>query len=185
MYAIQMQAGPRGLGMGYEQFIEQFVSICQEHLEAGCAKAFAFVFYDMAHGVVRQALHDASGFRLLHERTGKDFTLFYLHSSAIDAYCQDFNERFMSALGIGDQASPPCMVFFHVHNGSIQDVSIYDIDDQTEDPVLVAAELEQYVGQAKKLMYEQGNLAPLFDVRKLIPGFVSCAEFITKLKGWN
>ena len=95
MHPIQMQEGDRGIGMGYTAFINRFEAICQEHLHEGRARAFAFVFYDMTNGVVRRALSDAQGFRLLHEKTGKDITLFYLHDRAIEAHWGSFNKTFM------------------------------------------------------------------------------------------
>ncbi|MEZ5646851.1 MAG: hypothetical protein R3E99_17135 [Burkholderiaceae bacterium] len=106
MHPMQMQEGDRGVGMGYTAFINRFETICQEHLHEGRARAFAFVFYDMTNGVVRRALSDAQGFRLLHEKTGKDITLFYLHDRAIEAHWRSFNKTFMEALGVEDQAVP-------------------------------------------------------------------------------
>lgn len=65
-----MQAGNRGIGMGYGQFVDTFESVCRKHLRDGKARAFAFVFYDMTHGVVRETLRQAHGFQRLHEKTG-------------------------------------------------------------------------------------------------------------------
>lgn len=134
MHPIQMQEGNRWIGMGYTAFINRFEAICQDHLHEGRARAFAFVFYDMTHDVVRRALSDAQGFRLLHEKTGKDIMLFYLHERAIEAHWRSFNKTFMAALGVEDQAVPPCMVFFRVHGEDIEDVSIYRIEDADHRP---------------------------------------------------
>lgn len=180
-----MQEGPRGIGMGYWNFIEEFTTICQRHLYEGRARAFAFVFYDMTNGVVRQALSEAHGFRILHEKTGRDITLFYLHDHAVDAHWRSFNKEFMAALGIEGQAEPPCMVFFRVHGENIEDVSIYRIDEQTRDPVLVAAELEQYVDEAIRKMNAEGDFSALTDLRKLvapISALIKLNEFVLRLK---
>ena len=185
MHPIQMQDGNRGIGMGYTGFINSFEAICQEHLHEGRARAFAFVFYDMTNGVVRQALRDAHGFRLLHQKTGKDITLFYLHDRAIEAHWHNFNKTFMEALGIEGQAMPPCMVFFRVHAESIEDVSIYRIDEQTTDPVLVVAELEHYVDDAIKRMNAEGDVSALSALGKLIApvgALAKLGEFLFKLK---
>ena len=146
----------------------------------------AVVFYDMTNGVVRRALSDAQGFRLLHEKTGKDITLFYLHDRAIEAHWRSFNKTFMEALGVEEQAVPPCMVFFRVHGENIEDVSIYRIDEQTTDPVLVAAELEQYVDDAINRLNAEGDVSALSALGNLIArvGALSkVGEFLLKLKG--
>jgi hypothetical protein len=186
MHPIQMQEGPRGIGMGYKDFIAAFQAICQEHLMDGRARAFAFIFYDMTNGVVRRALSQAHGFRLLHEKTGKDITLFYLHDRAVEAHWRNFNKTFMTALGVEEQAVPPCMVFFRVHGEQIEDVSIYTIDDQTQDPVLIVAELEQYVDDAIKRINAEGNLSGISGWGKAIAPITAIAklgELILKLKG--
>jgi hypothetical protein len=186
MHPIQMQEGPRGIGMGYKGFIAKFEAICQEHLRDGRARAFAFVFYDMTNGVVRRALRDAHGFRSLHEMTGKDITLFYLHDRAIEAHWRGFNKVFMAALGVEQQAVPPCMVFFRVHGEQLEDVSIYHIDEQTEDPVLVVAELEQYVDDAIKRMNAEGDFSAFSGLGKAIAPITALSklgELLLKLKG--
>ena len=186
MYPVQKQEGTRGIGMGYMEFVEGFEALCQEHLRDRRARAFAFVFYNMENGIVRQALSQAHGFRLLHEKTGKDITLFYLHDSAVDEHCHKFNNNFMAALGVEEQAVPPCMVFFGVHGDQIEDVSIYVIDEQTQDPILVVAELEQYIDEATTKMNAQGNLAGISDWAKTIARITAVAKFselILKLKG--
>ena len=185
MYPIQMQAGSRGIGMGYNEFVTQFEAICQEHLQEERAQAFAFLFYDMANGMVRRALREGNGFRLLHEKTGRDITLFYLHDQAVDAHWRSFNQRFMSTLGIEDQAKPPCMVFFRVHAGNIEDVSIYRIDEKSTDPILIVAELEQYVDDAIKQLKAEGDVSALTDVGKLIApigSLIKVGEFLLKLR---
>lgn len=186
MHPIQMQEGPRGVGMGYRRFVDEFAMICQRHLDEGRARAFAFIFYDMTNGVIRRALSEAHGFRILHEKTGRDITLFYLHDHAVEAHWRSFNKEFMAALGVQDQAEPPCMVFFRVQGEHIEDVSIYRIDEQTQDPVLVAAELEQYVDDAIKTLDAEGDISALTGLRKVVAPMVALTklgEFILRLRG--
>jgi hypothetical protein len=185
MHPIQMQEGPRGIGMGYTQFIEEFTMICQSHLREGRARAFAFVFYDMTNGVVRRALSEAQGFRLLHEKTARDITLFYLHDFAVEAHWRSFNKEFMAALGIQDQVEPPCMVFFRVRDEHIEDVSIYSIDEQAQDPVLVAAELQQYVDDAIRKINAEGDFSALTDLSKAVASIsvlTKLGEFLLRLE---
>lgn len=186
VYPIQMQDGNRGIGMGYGQFLETFNSVCLEHIQNGRARAFAFLFYDMMHGVVREALEEAYGFQRLHDKTAKDVTLFYLHANAVDLHWQDFNLTFMEALGIEDQAQTPCMVFFRVIGENIEDVSIYAIDERSADPVLTVAELEQYVGEAIDKLNAEGDLSALTSIGKSLASFgslIRLTEFLLKLKG--
>lgn len=185
MYPIQMQSGKRGIGMGYEGFVKAFASVCLEHQREGRARAFAFVFYDMNQGVVREALRDAHGFMRLHEKTGKDVTLFYLHDAAVDAHWQKFNLQFMKALGVEGQVSTPCMVFFRVAGEIIEDVSIYSVDEKSVDPVLTVAELEGYVDTAIANFNAQGGFSPLGAPGKAaakIGGLIKVGEFLLKLK---
>lgn len=171
--------------MGYDQFVTEFASICHEHLREGRARAFAFIFYNMGNGTVRRALHDGGGFRLLHRKTGKDITLFYLHDFAVDEHLQGFNKEFMAALNVEGQAVPPCMVFFRVHKDEIEDVSIYRIDEQTQDPILVVAELEQYVDDAIAKLNAEGDISALTGIGKLVApigALIRIGEFLSRLK---
>lgn len=184
MYPVQMQAGERGIGMGYDQFVETFQAVCNEHLQDGRARAFAFVFYDMGHGVVRDALRQADGFHRLHEKTGQDVTLFYLHDQAVDAHWRSFNLAFMAALGITGQAVTPCMVFFRISGENIEDVSIYAIDGESNDPVLTVAELEKYVDGAVKRLNEEGDISPLTSLAAAaaqLAGLLKFADFVKKI----
>ena len=172
--------------MGYGQFVEAFESVCRKHLQEGRARAFAFVFYDMAHGVVHEALRQAGGFQRLHEKTGTDVTLFYLHDHAVDAHWRKFNLEFMAALGVENQAKTPCMVFFRVEGEDIEDVSIYAIDEKSTDPVLTVAELEQYVDEAIKNLNAEGDASAVAFLGKALVqlgGLVKFGEFLLRLKG--
>lgn len=161
MHPIQMQAGNRGIGMGYAQFVDTFESVCGKHLREGRARAFAFISYDMTHGVVREALMQSHGFKQLHEKTGSHVTLFYLHENAVDAHWQDFDLKFIAALEVENQVSAPYIVFFRVQGDDIEDVSICAIDEKSTDPVLLVAELEQYVDHAVKIFNAEGNFSAL------------------------
>ena len=170
--------------MGYELFVENFQAVCREHQQDGRARAFAFVFYDMNHGVVRDALNQAQGFQRLHEKTGQDVTLFYLHEKAVDAHWQKFNLEFMTALGVENQAETPCMVFFRVEDGGIEDILICAIDGESTDPVLTVAELERYIGNAVKLLNAEGNISALTSLATAVvqPGrLVKIADLVSRL----
>jgi hypothetical protein len=180
-----MQNGNRGIGMGYDQFLETFNSVCLDHIQQGLARIFAFVFYDMKHGVVRDALKNADGFRRLHEKTATDVTLFYLHADAKESHLQNFNLCFMEALGIENQVQVPCMVFFRVNNENIEDVSLYAIDEKSTDLALTIAELERYVDEAINALNSEGNLSALTFIGNYFPSFgslIKLVEFLLKFK---
>lgn len=166
MYPIQMEDGDRGIGMGYGEFLETFQSILLAHLEQGRARIFAFIFYDLSHDIVREALKQAHGFNRLHDRTAKDVTLFYLHSEAVGSYGEGFNQRFMKLLGIEEQAEIPCMAFFRVFGDTIEAGAVSHIDVRSADPVLVIAELERYVGEAIDTLNSEGNMSGLLYPKK-------------------
>ena len=100
------QVSGHGQGLGHDDFKKRFKEICEEHLREKRARIFAFVFYDMTHGTVREALKGADGFRRLDETSGKDVSFFYLHDRAVDRFGDSFNRRFMRALSVTRQAKP-------------------------------------------------------------------------------
>ena len=58
MIPIFEQVSGHGQGLGHDDFKKRFKEICEEHLREKRARIFAFVFYDMTHGTVREALYD-------------------------------------------------------------------------------------------------------------------------------
>lgn len=171
--------------MGYEDFLTQFERICADLQRQGRAKSFAFIFYNMGNSAIRTALRDHHGYRVLHELTGDEIALFYLHDGAFDAHWNQFNQKFMETLGIEEQATLPCLVFFRVHCGTIEDVSIYQIDDKSADPVLIISELEQYVNEAMRWMKAEGDASALIPAAKIIAPLgtlIKVGELLSKLR---
>lgn len=186
MYPIQLQKGPRGIGMNYEEFVQTFTNICNEHLKEGRARAFAFIFYDMCGGAVQRALTRIESFNALHVQSGSQMTIFYLHDQAVKSHWRNFNNEFLNALGVIDQALPPCVVFFSVYGEEIEDVSICGIDSLTEDPALVLAEIQGYVADAIKRMNQQGDISALTVVAKIaapVSAALKIGDLILRLKG--
>lgn len=127
MIPIYEQGTGRGIGHGLDSFLERFASICDEHLEQGRAKAFAFIFYDFTNDALRQILRDQGVFARLDRLAGTNLSIFYLHSGSAQAV-ESFNSYFFRELGIEEQASLPCVVFFRVHNGVVEDVEIAQLE---------------------------------------------------------
>ena len=127
MIPIYEQGTGNGIGHNLKSFLDRFDAICSEHLAAGRAKAFAFIFYDFTDDALRRLLKNQGVFAKLDRLAGADLSIFYLHRGTRHAV-EAFNERFLAALGVDEQAVPPCVVFFRVHEGQVEDVEIAQLD---------------------------------------------------------
>ncbi len=128
MNPIYEQGTGNGIGHGLDSFLERFDSICAEHLAAGRARAFAFIFYDFTDNKFCKILKNQGVFAKLDRLSGTNLSIFYLHRGTKHAV-KVFNDTFMKALGVEEQALPPCVVFFRVHEGQIEDVEIAQLDN--------------------------------------------------------
>lgn len=184
MIPIFEQVAGRGQGLSYDDFKERFEEICEEHLQQKRARIFAFVFYDMTHESVHEALRDAEGFRRLDETSGKDVSLFYLHDRAVDKYSHDFNQRFLKALKIKSQAEPPCMVVFKFEDGCFVDGMIFPLDHENKDAVTVANDMVYFLRSAVEVINKEGDISALAALpaaaMKLI-GLSKFAEYLTRM----
>jgi hypothetical protein len=161
MFTVFLQGADRGVGMGYEEFVSEFERICEVHFREKRARAFAFVFYDMTDGPVRKALKSERGYQILNEASGKDLTLFYLHSEATRDRAKQFNDKFLKALNVNEQVAPPCIVFFRISGKNIEDVALNSIDSETEDLYLIIEEMRRHIVSYVEGINEQGNLSGL------------------------
>lgn len=169
MFTVYLQGASRGTGMGYEEFVANFERICDQHVEDKRARAFAFVFYNMNDGVVREALKSANGFQILNQELGRDLTLFYLHDDAKAPQANAFNKHFFRALNIkSGQASPSCIVFFRVSEKKIDDILVRQIDVDTAEPHAVTEEMRRYVADYIETMNEEGDLSGITWIPKLL-----------------
>jgi hypothetical protein len=123
MIPIYEQGSGKGIGHNLPTFLARFQQICQEHLEAGRAKAFAFVFYDFTDQKLRAVLKDQGVFARLDRLSGKDLSVFYLHTGRKEAVKQ-FNQVLLTALGIQEEAQLPCVVFCRLRNNQFEDVTV-------------------------------------------------------------
>lgn len=127
MIPIYEQGSGGSIGYGLSSFLLRFDEICIEYPSKGGVKSFAFIFYDFNDQDIRNILADKGVFARLDRLSGKDLSVFYLHAgkrAAIEA----FNTHFLSALGIEGRAALPCVVFFRVRDGAIQDVEIAQLE---------------------------------------------------------
>lgn len=128
MYPVFEQGTGSGIGHGLDTFFSRFDSICAEHIKAGGAKAFAFIFYDFTDRALKKILKNQGVFAKLDRLSGSDLSIFYLHTGSEHAV-KSFNTNFIGALGVEEQAIPPCVVFFRVHDAQIEEVEIAQLDN--------------------------------------------------------
>jgi len=127
MIPIYEQGSGNGIGHGLSSFLRRFDEICAQHLAEGRAKSFAFIFYDFTDQALREILKNQGVFAQLDRLAGKQLSIFYLHAGT-RAAVEAFNAHFFSAFGIEDQATLPCVVFFRVHEGAIEDIEIAQLE---------------------------------------------------------
>ena len=127
MIPIYEQSSGNGIGHGLQSFLGRFDEICAEHLAKGRAKSFAFIFYDFTDQAIRKILKNQGVFAQLDRLSGKELSVFYLHAGT-KAAVEAFNAHFFSALGIKGRAELPCVVFFRVQKGAVEDVEIAQLE---------------------------------------------------------
>lgn len=127
MVPIFEQGKGRGIGHTFNTFIARFIEICEEHLDNGRAKAFAFILYDFHDEATRQILHDLGGFTRLDRLSSNDLSVFYLHS-ANRKQLKAFNDIFLHVFDIPTNRSLPFVLFFRVVDRDAKDVEIIELD---------------------------------------------------------
>lgn len=127
MIPIYEQGSGKGIGHGLSSFLQRFDEICADHLANGRAKSFAFIFYDFTDQAIRKILKDLGVFAQLDRLSGKELSVFYLHAGT-KAAVKAFNAHFFGALGIEGQATLPCVVFFRVERGVVEDIEIAQLE---------------------------------------------------------
>jgi hypothetical protein len=127
MIPIYEQGSGNGIGHGLQSFLQRFDEISAEHLAEGRAKSFAFIFYDFTDQAIRKILKNQGVFAQLDRLSGRELSVFYLHAGT-KAAVEAFNAHFFSALGVEGQATLPCVVFFRVQKGAIEDVEIAQLE---------------------------------------------------------
>lgn len=128
MIPIYEQGSGKGIGHNLSSFLSRFDEICAEHLAKGRAKSFALIIYDFTDQGIRKILKDQGVFTQLDRLSGKELSVFYLHSRR-NTTINTFNAHFLTALGIEGRAMLPCVVFFRVHEGAIEDVQIAQLEN--------------------------------------------------------
>lgn len=128
MIPIYEQGHGKGIGYNFDSFNLRFDAICREHIAAGRARAFAFIFYDFTNASFHRILEDQGVFAQLDRLSGTQMSIFYLHAGTREMV-ERFNQQFLDTLGVTDKAELPCVVFFKVNNDQIEDIEIAQLDN--------------------------------------------------------
>jgi hypothetical protein len=128
MIPIYERGSARGIGHNFKSFSQRFDTICQQHVADGRAQAFAFIFYDFTDNALSTILRDQGAFAQLDRLSGKELSIFYLHSGTRHTV-RAFNLEFLSALGVSDETTLPCVVFFRVDQENVKDIVVVGLDN--------------------------------------------------------
>ena len=128
MIPIFEQGSGRGIGHSVETFLERFQEIAISHMDDRRAKSLAFVFYDYRDTEFKQILQDLGVFAQLDRLSGRNLSVFYLHSGS-DETLRAFNSTLMEALGVAEIAVTPCVVFCKATPEGFKDISVARLDN--------------------------------------------------------
>lgn len=110
MIPIYEQGNGRSIGLSYDQFTMRFREICKQHLATKRAKAFAMLFYDFENEQLKKYLKK-DGFTTLDRLSGKDISVFYLHTKSSKDMIDKYNQQFKRVWEYDETISPPFMLF--------------------------------------------------------------------------
>jgi len=127
MVPIFEQGQGNGIGYSFDSFLKRFIDLCEEHLENGRATAFAFILYNFQDNHIRNILRNQGGFTQLDRLSGKDLSVFYIHSDN-KRLLNAFNEIFLGAFEIKDQNQLPFVLFFNMKDREVTNVEIVEIE---------------------------------------------------------
>lgn len=127
MVPIFEQGYGQGIGYMFDSFLKRFIDICEEHLETGRAKAFAFLLYDFQNQHIKDILKNQGGFAQLDRLSGNDLSLFYLHSDN-RRLVKAFNDIFLGAFEIKNGYQLPFVLFFTVADQEVTNIEIVELE---------------------------------------------------------
>jgi hypothetical protein len=150
MIPIYEQGNKEGIGHSFGTFIRRFQEICQQHVNEKRAHAFAFIFYDFSDKTIRKILKSQGGFTNLDRLSGRNLSIFYLHSDN-EALNKHFNATFKHVFEIKESVELPFVLFlkFDGEINIIKDLKIVELEQ--ENPIFAFNELyvtiEDYITQ--------------------------------------
>jgi len=149
MFPIYEQKDGNGIGHHAESFITHFKRICAESAANNGTKAFAFILYNFEDHNLKTILKDHGVFTKLDRLSGKDLSLFYLHSG-IRRTVINFNTELLSKLGVEEECRLPCVLFFKLEKEKIVNIEIAQLncDDLIHSFQELYSVIEKYIARA-------------------------------------
>lgn len=126
MIPVYEQGCGRGIGLDRQSFQNRIEQIIKNKMSEGEEKAFALIFYDFRDKNLRRILKDDDVFTKLDRLSGRELSIFYLHSGS-DEFIKSFNKQFIKKLKIVGDVNLPCVVFFRTSEKGLVDISIASI----------------------------------------------------------
>lgn len=123
---VYEQCYGRGIGLDRQSFQNRIEQIVKNKMSEGEEKAFALIFYDFRDKNFRKILKDNDVFTKLDRLSGRELSIFYLHSGS-DEFIENFNKQFIKELNIVGDVNLPCVVFFRTSKKGLVDISIASI----------------------------------------------------------
>ncbi|TPD69760.1 hypothetical protein [Flavobacterium microcysteis] len=127
MIPIYEQGHQQGIGHGFKSFLRTFIQICENHLDNGRAKSFAFILYDFHDNQIRDILKSQGGFAKLDRLSGSELSIFYIHSND-KKLIKTFNQIFLGAFEIENTAELPGVIFFKIVDRNVEDLQIVELE---------------------------------------------------------
>lgn len=128
MVPVYEQGNNQGIGHSFDSFIKRFQEICQQHVDLRRAHAFAFIFYDFKNTTIRKILKSQGGFAELDRLSGRNLSVFYLHSNN-EELNKHFNDTFRHVFDIKESIELPFVLFlkFDGQINNIEDLKIVEL----------------------------------------------------------
>lgn len=172
MVPIFEQGQGNGIGHSFDTFLRRFIEICEEHLENTRAKSFAFILYDFHDNSIKQVLRNQGGFARLDRLSGRDLSVFYIHSDN-KKLIKAFNDIFLGAFEIENKSKLPFVLFFNVADREVTNVEIVELEQSN---ILFAFE-ELYSNIDNYIERMKNN-----SVEKIKPTTNKVTEFLKSVK---
>jgi hypothetical protein len=165
MFTIVERENRHIKGMGFDEFVKRFDAISQQLVEQNRAKAFAFIFYDFNNASIKDVVAPDGGFLELDRLSAKDVTVFYFHTNSSQKL-RTFNEIVINSLGLREDLTLPCIVFFKVKNNEVDEIKVVEL---IENDYLSAfrelySVIKSYINEINKQQVPQRNTKTLLPV---------------------
>lgn len=157
MIPIYEQMEGHGHGHSFETFLKRFREICFEHIKNKRAKAFAILFYDFQNDNFKKLLKQNNVFTELDRLSGKDLSVFYLHSSSKEEKIDEFNTIFQEVFDVKEKLELPFVLFLKFDPAINEITDLRAVVLEKHDIILSFNELYKTLGDYIGELNKEGN----------------------------